>query len=106
MAKRKRSFRAAFRRSAPRMSVGQLALGSAGVVAYDGFVEPMIPLPPMAKDVAAVLLGLYLAKRKGTAGAFGRALATVNAVDLVRSFSGQFLGSRSSTSSGGSVPIV
>jgi len=58
-------------------------MGSAGVIAYESFISPMIPLQGVAKDMLELVGGLYLSKKKGFIGATGKTLVTLNAYQLL-----------------------
>lgn len=66
-------------------------MGAAGVVAYESFISPMIPVQGVAKDLLELAGGLYLSRRKGILGATGKALVTINSYQLIRGFVGDKL---------------
>lgn len=102
MAKRK-----SYRRSSGMKGIlGNLTpalMGSAGVVAYESFLSPMIPLQGTAKDLLELALGAWLSKKSGFIGHTGKAMLTINAYQLVSNLlAGKLLGIRTSISNGGS----
>ena len=87
---KKRSYRMVKRktkRAAPKRDMFSILknpiIGSAGVVAYEAFLSPMIPVQGMAKDVLELVAGTWLAKKGGVIGATGRTLVALNSYQLV-----------------------
>jgi len=66
-------------------------LGAAGVVAYESFISPMIPLQGTAKDMLELVGGLYLSKKQGFIGATGKSLVVLNSYQLVSGLVGNKL---------------
>lgn len=80
MAKKKRSYR---RSSSALGKLNKPIMGAAGVVAYESFLSPMIPLQGVAKDMLELVGGLYLSKKRGFLGATGKTLVTINSYQLI-----------------------
>lgn len=66
-------------------------IGAAGVVAYESFLSPMIPLQGVAKDMLELVAGLYLSKKQGFLGATGKSLVVLNSYQLVAGLVGNKL---------------
>jgi len=66
-------------------------LGAAGVVAYESFISPMIPLQGTAKDLLELVGGLYLSKKQGFLGATGKSLVVLNSYQLISGLVGNKL---------------
>lgn len=60
-------------------------VGALGVVAYERFLSPYIPLQGTAKDVIELAAGYYLSKKGGIIGDTGKALVILNAYQLTSS---------------------
>jgi len=83
-----------YRRKSSTSIFGKLnspLMGAAGVVAYESFISPMIPLQGTAKDMLELVGGLYLSKKQGFIGATGKSLVTINAYQLVSGLVGNKL---------------
>jgi len=81
MARKKRSTR---RRSTGILgNLNRPLMGAAGVVAYESFISPMIPLQGVAKDMLELAAGLWLSKRQGFVGATGKTLVTINSYQIL-----------------------
>jgi hypothetical protein len=63
--------------------LNQPIMGGAGVVLYESFISPRIPLNGVAKDMLELAGGLYLSKKKGFLGATGKSLLTINSYQLI-----------------------
>jgi len=66
-------------------------MGAAGVVAYESFISPMIPLQGVAKDMLELVGGLYLSKKSGILGATGQSLVVINSYQLMSGLVGNKL---------------
>jgi len=89
MAKRKSySKKASSMLSSP---VAKSFMGAAGVMLYEAFLSPKIPLEGTAKDVLELVGGLYLSKKSGFLGATGKTLVTINAYQLLSKVAGGYL---------------
>jgi len=74
------------RKSNPMGFLGKINkpfMGAAGVVAYESFISPMIPLQGTAKDILELVGGLYLSKKGGILGATGQSLVVLNAYQIL-----------------------
>lgn len=75
--------------------------GALGVVAYERFLSPYIPLQGTAKDVMELVAGYYLSKKGGIIGDTGKALVTLNAYQLTSSLTaGLNIGGLTQTNNG------
>jgi len=88
MAKRKTG-----RRSASSIfgNLNKPMIGAAGVVAYESFISPMIPLQGTAKDLLELVGGLWLSKKQGFLGATGKSLVVLNSYQLISGLVGNKL---------------
>jgi len=66
-------------------------IGAAGVVAYESFISPMIPLQGVAKDMLELVAGAWMSKKKGFIGATGKSLVVLNSYQLVSGLVGNKL---------------
>jgi hypothetical protein len=92
MARRRRSFKRYARKS--KNLLGKLnkpIVGSIGVVIYESFVSPLIPLTGLIKNVIELLLGLVLSKKGGILGAMGTALVYLNSYQLISNVKGMVM---------------
>ena len=83
MAKRKRS------RSKSHFAMSGITgtiVGVGGYIVYEAYLSPMIPLNATTKNVAELILGMYLAKRSGVLGNVGKAAVILNSYLLLKAF--------------------
>ena len=66
-------------------------LGAAGVVAYESFISPLIPLQGVAKDMLELVAGAWMSKKRGFIGATGKSLVVLNSYQLVSGLVGNKL---------------
>jgi hypothetical protein len=88
MAKKRKSYRRA------KSVLGDLnkpVVGAMGVIAYESFISPMIPLQGVAKDLLELGAGLWASKKRGIIGATGKTLVTINAYQLMSGLIGNKL---------------
>lgn len=72
-------------------SLNSPIMGAAGVVLYESFLSPMIPLNGTAKDLVELMGGLYLSKKGGFLGATGKSLVVLNSYQLISGLIGNKL---------------
>lgn len=86
--------RKSYRRKSSSGFLGNLnkpIVGTLGVIAYESFLSPMIPVQGVAKDMLELVGGLYLSKKSGILGATGKTLVTLNTYQLAREVIGNKL---------------
>lgn len=66
-------------------------MGAAGVVLYESFISPVIPIQGVAKDLLELVGGAYLSKKSGFLGATGRSLVVINSYQLLSGMVGNKL---------------
>ena len=66
-------------------------MGAAGMVAYESFISPMIPVQGTAKDLLELSAGYWLSKKKGFMGAMGNSLMVINSYQILSGFVGDKL---------------
>jgi len=95
-----RSKRSSHRRSGSSGILGKVAnpmIGAVGVVAYEKWISPMIPLNPMVKNLAEIGIGAYASNKGGVIGASGQSLLAISSYKLVNQLiGGTITGSSSS----------
>ena len=66
-------------------------LGAGGVILYENFLSPYIPVKGVIKDVGELMAGLYLSKKQGFLGATGKSLVVLNSYQLLNGVVGNKL---------------
>ena len=95
--KSKRSYTMAKKKKSYKKSSGMLGklnrplTGAVGVVMYESFLSPLIPLQGVAKDLLELSAGYYLSKKRGVIGATGQSLMVINSYQLLSGLVGNKL---------------
>lgn len=77
------------KKSGSRMGIWGTILGVGAYVLYEAIVRPMLPLGNISNTVLSfgeILLGLWIGKKGGILGNLGKAMVTLNAYVLVKTF--------------------
>ena len=61
-------------------------VGVGGVMAFEMFVEPMIPINSTYLNLGEVALGAWLSRKGGVVGNVGKAMVYINAYQLLQQF--------------------
>jgi hypothetical protein len=84
MAKR-RSVKRRSSRSSGTGNIWSNVLGVGGYIAFESFLEPMIPIQnPNTLDIAEIALGLWLSKKGGVVGNVGKTAVILNTYSLIK----------------------
>jgi len=65
--------------------------GALGVVAYESFISPLIPVQGVAKDLLELSAGYFLSKKRGILGATGQSLMVINSYQIMSGMVGDKL---------------
>jgi len=67
-------------------------VGVGGVLLYEAYLSPRIPLNGTIKSVAEIVGGLYLSKRSGVVGNVGKAMVVISTYKLMSAYIAPRLG--------------
>jgi hypothetical protein len=103
--RKKKSYRS--KRSSMFGKLNQPITGALGVVAYESFISPMLPVQGVTKDLLELSAGYFLSKKKGIIGATGKSLLVINSYQILSGMigsklTGMFNGTNTTTSNSGS----